>query len=52
VDAMAEVTLSDATLLKLNITNLRDRLYADSLYRGFYMPGAPRRIELSLKTLF
>ncbi len=52
VDAMAEVTLSDATLLKLNITNLTDRLYADSLYRGFYMPGAPRRIELSLKTLF
>lgn len=52
VDAMAEVTVSDATLLKLNITNLTDKLYADSLYRGFYMPGAPRRIELSLKTLF
>jgi catecholate siderophore receptor len=52
VDAMAEVTVSDATLLKLNITNLTDKLYADSLYRGFYMPGGPRRIELSLKTLF
>jgi len=52
LDAMAEVTVSDTTLLKLNITNLTDKLYADSLYRGFYMPGAPRRIELSLKTLF
>ena len=52
VDAMAEYVLSDAALLKLNITNLTDKLYADSLYRGFYMPGAPRRIELSLKTLF
>ena len=52
VDAMAEYTLSDATLLKLNITNLSDQRYADSLYRGFYMPGAVRRIELSLKTLF
>ncbi|PUE43418.1 TonB-dependent siderophore receptor [Limnohabitans sp. Hippo3] len=52
VDAMAEYTLSDATLLKLNITNLGNQLYADSLYRGFYMPGAPRRVELSLKTLF
>ncbi len=52
VDAMAEYTVSDATLLKLNITNLTDKLYADSLYRGFYMPGAPRRVELSLKTLF
>ncbi len=52
VDAMAEYTVSDATLLKLNITNLSNQLYADSLYRGFYMPGAPRRIELSLKSLF
>lgn len=52
LDAMAEYTVSDATLLKLNITNLTDERYADSLYRGFYMPGAVRRIELSLKTLF
>lgn len=52
VDAMAEYTLSDATLLKLNITNLGNQLYADSLYRGFYMPGASRRVDLSLKTLF
>lgn len=51
-DVMTEYTLSEASLLKLNITNLTDRRYADSLYRGFYMPGAPRRIELSLKTLF
>lgn len=52
VDAMVEHTVSESTLLKLNITNLRDKLYADSLYRGFYAPGAPRRVELSLKTLF
>jgi len=52
VDAMAETTLSDSTLLKLNLTNLTNKRYADSLYRGFYMPGAPRRVELSLKTLF
>lgn len=52
VDAMAEVTVSETTLLKLNITNLNDKRYANSLYRGFYIPGAPRRIELSLKTLF
>ena len=52
LDAMVEYTVSDTALLKLNITNLTDKLYADSLYRGFYMPGAPRRIELSLKTLF
>ena len=52
LDAMAEYTLSGATLLKLNFTNLGNRLYADSLYRGFYMPGAPRRVDLSMKTLF
>ena len=52
VDAMAEYVVSDAALLRLNITNLTDKLYADSLYRGFYMPGAPRRVEFSLKTLF
>lgn len=52
LDAMVEYTLSSDSLLKLNITNLTDKLYADSLYRGFYIPGTPRRVELSLKALF
>lgn len=51
-DAMAEYSLTPTTLLKFNVTNLTDKLYADSLYRGFYAPGQPRRLELSLKTLF
>lgn len=51
-DAMAEYALTPTTLAKLNITNLTDKLYADSLYRGFYAPGQPRRIEVSLKKLF
>lgn len=52
LDAMAEYVASDQLTVKLNITNLTDKLYADSLYRGFYAPGAARRVELSLKTLF
>lgn len=52
VDAMAEYNLTDATSLKLNVTNLTDKLYADALYRGFYTPGAARTVQLSLKTLF
>jgi len=52
VDAMAEFTVSDSTSLKLNITNLTDKLYADSLYRGFYVPGAARKLQLTVKTLF
>ena len=52
LDAMVEYTVSDSTSIKLNITNLTDALYADALYRGFYAPGAPRSVQLSLKTLF
>lgn len=52
LDAMVEYTVSDSTTVKLNITNLTDALYADSLYRGFYAPGAARSVQLSLKTLF
>jgi catecholate siderophore receptor len=52
LDAMAEYNLTDTTLVKLNVTNLTDKLYADALYRGFYTPGAPRTVQLTLKTLF
>ncbi|RJG00026.1 TonB-dependent siderophore receptor [Noviherbaspirillum saxi] len=52
LDAMAEYTINNTWSAKLNITNLTDRLYADSLYRGFYAPGAPRRVELTLKAMF
>ncbi|RYF14201.1 MAG: TonB-dependent siderophore receptor [Comamonadaceae bacterium] len=51
-DAMAEYTINEKWSAKLNVTNLADRLYAESLYRGFYSPGAPRRVELTLKTMF
>ncbi|MDO9603637.1 TonB-dependent siderophore receptor [Hydrogenophaga sp.] len=51
-DAMVEYTVSDSTSVKLNVTNLTDRLYADSLYRGFYVPGTARSVQFSLKTLF
>ena len=52
LDAMAEYNLTDTVTVKLNVTNLTDKLYADSLYRGFYAPGAPRAVQLTLKTLF
>ena len=52
MDAMAEYSVNDTTSLMLNVTNLTDKLYADSLYRGFYAPGAARSVQLTLKTLF
>ena len=51
-DAMVEYTINDKTSVKLNVTNLTDKLYADTLYRGFYGPGAPRSVQLSLKARF
>ncbi len=52
VDAMVEHTLSDNTVLKINVSNLTNKLYIDQVYSSFYIPGVPRRVELSLKTLF
>ena len=51
-NAMAEYTITENVSLKLNVSNLTNKLYADTLYRGFYQPGAPRRVQLSLKALF
>lgn len=48
-DVMLEHTLNDTALVKLNVSNLSNKLYIDQLYRGFYIPGASRRMELSLK---
>jgi len=52
VDAMAEYTIDASQSLKLNVSNLSDELYSDSLYRGFYAPGAARQVQLSYKVLF
>lgn len=51
-DAMAEYTINDNLTAKLYVLNLTDKLYADSLYTGFYTPGAPRTVQLSLKARF
>ena len=52
IDAMAEYTFDQKTSLKLNVANVSDKLYADSLYRGFYAPGAARTVQLTVKTRF
>ena len=51
-DAMVEYSVDERTSLKLNVTNLTNKLYADTLYRGFYAPGAARAVQLTLKTRF
>jgi len=51
-DGMVEYTVDEKTTVKLNVSNLTDKLYVDALYRGFYTPGAPRKVMLSVKTVF
>ncbi len=51
-DGMVEYTVDENTTVKLNVSNLTDKLYADGLYGGFYTAGAPRKVMLSVKTVF
>jgi catecholate siderophore receptor len=50
-DLMAEY-VSGNLAFKLNVTNVTDKLYADQLYRGHYIPGKPRTIQLTTTVTF
>lgn len=45
-DLMAEYTRGPLAA-KLNVTNVADKHYADQLYRGHYIPGKPRTVQLT-----
>jgi catecholate siderophore receptor len=51
-DLLAEYTLSDAIAFKLNANNVTNKLYADALYTGHYIPGAGRSIQLTMTARF
>ena len=51
-DLLAEYTFSDAVVAKLNVNNVSNKLYADALYSGHYVPGAPRNVQVTLTTRF
>jgi catecholate siderophore receptor len=47
-DLMAEYQLiRDKVTLKLNVSNVTNKLYADSLYTGHYIPGSGRLLQLT-----
>jgi catecholate siderophore receptor len=46
-DLMAEYKVNEQFGFKLNVTNVANKLYADSLYTGHYIPGAGRAIQLT-----
>ncbi|MEO6744562.1 MAG: TonB-dependent receptor, partial [Caldimonas sp.] len=47
-DLLAEYTLNEAVAFKLNVSNVTNKLYADSLYTGHYVPGAGRMVYLTM----
>lgn len=51
-DLMAEYTHNDALSLKANLTNVTNKLYADELYRGHYVPGAGRLLQVTASYKF
>jgi catecholate siderophore receptor len=51
-DLMAEYAINEQFTLKGNVTNVANKYYADSLYRGHYVPGAGRLVQVSLSARF
>ena len=52
VDALVEYRISEGNTLKLNIDNLFDKVYYNTLYRGFAAPGAERTVSVTLTSKF
>ncbi|MBK9346322.1 MAG: TonB-dependent receptor [Burkholderiales bacterium] len=52
LDVMAEYKFDPRVELKLNVTNVLDKLYADALYSGHYIPGAGRNYQATLNVKF
>lgn len=50
-DVLVEYLLKDVSF-KFNITNITDKHYADTLYRGHYVPGKPRTLQLTMAAKF
>jgi catecholate siderophore receptor len=52
LDLMGEYQFDEKVTLKVNVTNALDKLYADSLYTNFYVPGSGRNIQATLNYKF
>ncbi len=51
-DLMAEYVVNEMLAVKANLTNVTNKLYADSLYSGHYIPGAGRLLQVSASVKF
>ncbi|MDB5931581.1 MAG: TonB-dependent siderophore receptor [Polaromonas sp.] len=46
-DLMAEYKVNENFILKANLSNVTDKLYADQLYSGHYIPGPGRLFQVT-----
>jgi catecholate siderophore receptor len=51
-DLMAEYAYSEALSFKANMSNVTNKLYADQLYPGHYIPGAGRLTQITASYKF
>jgi catecholate siderophore receptor len=52
-DLMAEYTFDfERIVLKANLTNITNKLYADQLYPGHYIPGTGRTLQVTASLKF
>jgi catecholate siderophore receptor len=51
-DLMAEYDAGNSLLFKLNLSNITNKLYAETLYRGRYIAGKPRTLQLTTAVKF
>ena len=49
---MGEYKFSEKVVLKGNLINATDKLYADAVYNGHYLPGSGRNLQVSLNVKF
>ncbi len=51
-DALVEYRVNEGNTLKLNIDNIFNKVYYNTLYRGFAAPGAERSVRVTLTSKF
>lgn len=51
-DALLEYRINEGNSVKLNVDNLFDKVYFNTLYRGFAAPGDARSVRLTLTSKF
>ena len=52
VDALLEYAINQGNTIKLNIDNALNKVYFNSLYRGFAAPGPERSVRVTLTSKF